>query len=86
MHTFGRRLVFNPHILMILLDCGISNKFNEFVRIIFFSYPSFRKRFMKVLPDMLENDIGKNNFKRIKNQVYLNHKEGFYVYAPPSKY
>ena len=86
LHTFGRSLVFNPHIHMILLDGGISNKCNEFVRINFFSYPSFRKRFMKVLLDMLENDIGKNNFKRIKNQVYLNHKEGFYVYAPPSKY
>ena len=41
---------------------------------------------MKVLLDMFENDIGKKNFKRIKNQVHLNHKEGFYVYAPPSKY
>lgn len=86
LHTFGRSLVFNPHIHMILLDGGISNKCNEFVKINFFSYPSFRKRFMKVLLDLLENDIGKDNFKRIKNQVYLDHQEGFYVYAPPSKY
>ena len=71
---------------MILLDCGISNKFNEFVRIIFFSYPSFRKRFMKVLLDMLENDIGKKEFRKLKNKIYLDHKEGFYVYAPPSKF
>ena len=42
---------------MILLDGGISNKYNEFVKINFFSYPSFRKRFMKVLLDLLENDI-----------------------------
>ena len=86
LHTFGRSLVFNPHIHMILLDGGISNKYNEFVKINFFSYPSFRKRFMKVLLDLLENDIGKDNFKRIKNQVYLDHQEDFYVYAPPSKY
>ncbi|MGN0973250.1 MAG: transposase [Bacilli bacterium] len=86
LHTFGRSLVFNPHIHMILLDGGISNKYNEFVKINFFSYPSFRKRFMKVLLDMLEDDIGKNKFRKIKNQVYLSHKEGFYVFAPPSKF
>lgn len=86
LHTFGRSLVFNPHIHMILLDGGISNKCNEFVKINFFSYPSFRKRFMKVLLDMLELDIGKNEFRNLKNQIYLNHGEGFYVYAPPSIY
>lgn len=86
LHTFGRSLCFNPHIHMILLDGGISNKCNEFIKINFFSYPSFRKRFMKVLLDMLQNDIGKNEFRKIKNQIYLNHKEGFYVYAPPSKF
>lgn len=86
LHTFGRSLIFNPHIHMILLDGGISNKCNEFVKINFFSYPSFRKRFMKVLLDMLENDVGKVTFRKIKNQIYLNHGKGFYVYAPPSKY
>lgn len=86
LHTFGRSLIFNPHIHIILLDGGISNKCNEFVKIDFFSYPSFRKRFMKVLLDLLENDIGKDNFRKVKNQVYLDHKEGFYVYAPPSKF
>lgn len=86
LHTFGRSLVFNPHIHMILLDGGISNKSNSFVKINFFSYPSFRKRFMKVLLDLLENDIGKSEFRNLKNQIYLNHKEGFYVFAPPSKF
>lgn len=86
LHTFGRNLCFNPHIHMILLDGGISNKNNSFIKIDFFSYPSFRKRFMKVLLDMLENDIGKGKFRKIKNQIYLNHKDGFYVFAPPSKF
>jgi hypothetical protein len=71
---------------MILLDGGISNKTNSFIKIDFFSYPSFRKRFMKVLLDLLENDIGKDDFKKLKNQIYLSHKEGFYVFAPPSKF
>lgn len=86
LHTFGRNLCFNPHIHMLLLDGGISNKNKDFIKIDFFSYPSFRKRFMKVLLDMLETDIGKNEFRELKNQIYLNHKEGFYVYAPPSKF
>lgn len=86
LHTFGRSLIFNPHIHMILLDGGISKVNNDFIKIDFFSYPSFRKRFMKVLLDILENDIGKDNFRKLKNQVYLSHKDGFYVYAPPSKF
>lgn len=86
LHTFGRSLIFNPHIHMILMDGGISNKCKDFIKIDFFSYPSFRKRFMKVLLDMLEDDIGKNEFRKIKNEMYLKHKDGFYVFAPPSKF
>lgn len=56
---------------MILMDGGISNKCREFIKVDFFSYPSFRKRFMKVLLDMLEEDIGKNEFRKIKNDMYL---------------
>ena len=83
-HTFGRSLVFNPHIHMILMDGGVSNIDKTFVKVDFFSYASFRKRFMKILLDMLENDIGKQKFRKLKNEMYLNHKEGFYVYAPPN--
>lgn len=86
LHTFGRSLIFNPHIHMILMNGGISNKCKEFVKIDFFSYPSFRKRFMKVLLDMLEEDIGKSEFRKVKNDLYFRYKEGFYVYAPPSKF
>lgn len=41
---------------------------------------------MKVLLDMLEEDIGKNEFRKVKNEMYLKHKEDFYVFAPPSKF
>lgn len=86
LHTYGRSLIFNPHIHMILMDGGISNKTNDFVNVNFFSYPSFRKRFMKVLLDLLEEDIGKKKFRKLKNNLYLSKENGFYVYAPPSKY
>ncbi len=35
---------------------------------------------------MLEEDIGKNEFRKVKNEMYLKHKEDFYVFAPPSKF
>lgn len=86
LHTFGRSLIFNPHIHVILMDGGISNISKEFIKIDFFSYPSFRKRFMKVLLDLLEEDIGKSEFRKLKNDLYFRYPNGFYVYAPPSKY
>lgn len=84
LHTYGRALNWNPHIHMILLDGGISK--TNFKNIDFFSYASFRKRFMKVLLDLLENELGKNKFRQIKNDLYRRYKDGFYVYAPKSLY
>lgn len=69
---------------MILLDGGISK--TGMVKVDFFAYSSFRKRFMKVLLDLLEKDIGKEKFKDIKNKLYLDKTNGFYVYAPKSKF
>ncbi len=37
-----------------------------------------KKRFMKVLVYLLENDIGKKEFKKVKNTMYFKYKEGFY--------
>ncbi len=83
LHTYGRSLNFNPHIHMILLDGGISK--TEFKNITFFSYASFRKRFMKVLLDLLEENLGKDEFRKVKNDLYRRYKDGFYVYAPKCK-
>lgn len=84
LHTFGRDLKWNPHIHMILLDGGISDK--DFIKINFFSYASFRKRFMKVLLDLLQSNLNSKDFKRIKNDLYFRYNDGFYVYAPPNKF
>ena len=40
-----------------------------------------RKRFQKVLLDLLEKNIGKQNFRPLKNKVYSTSKSGFYVRA-----
>lgn len=69
---------------MILLDGGISK--TKFVNIDFFSYASFRKRFMKVLLDLLEQNLDKSQFRNIKNHLYFSLKDGFYVYAPKSNH
>ena len=84
LHTYGRALNFNPHIHMILLDGGISK--TNFVNVDFFSYPSFRKRFMKVILDLLETHIGKDSFRKLKNDLYFKYPKGFYVNAPKNKY
>lgn len=38
-----------------------------------------RKRFQKILLDLLEKDIGKSTFRPIKNKVYSLANNGFYV-------
>lgn len=84
LHTYGRSLIWNPHIHMILLEGGVSN--TGLVKINFFSYAAFRKRFMKVLLDLMEKEIGTKEFHQIKNQLYKEYTNGFYVYAPESKF
>ena len=84
LHTYGRSLIFNPHIHMILLDGGITD--DNLIKISYFNYKSFRKSFMKVILDLLEHDIGKMNFRKIKNNLYFTYQEGFYVYSPISKF
>lgn len=41
---------------------------------------------MKVLLDLLQEDICKFEFRKIKNDMYFKHKDGFYFYSPPSKF
>lgn len=82
LHTYGRSLIWNPHIHMILLEGGLNK--DGFVPVNFFAYAAFRKRFMKVLLDLLDEEINTNEFKRLKRQLYRDLKDGFYVYSPPS--
>ena len=65
---------------------GISNITNKFVSVDFFSYASFRKRWIKLILDLLENEIGKNYFRKLKNKLYFDYTEVFYVYAPKCKF
>ena len=48
-----------------------------------FEYSFLRNAFRKVLLERLEKKIGKS-FRKIKNEMYKNHSEGFYVRAKPN--
>ena len=75
LHTYGRSLIWNPHIHMILLEGGMNK--NGFITVNFFAYSAFRKRFMKVLLDLLEKEINTTEFKQLKRQLYRKLKDGF---------
>lgn len=79
LHTYGRDLKWNTHIHTIITE-GAMGDFNVFKKFEFISYDALRKRFQKILLDLLENHFGKN-FKSIKNLIYKKSNKGFYVYA-----
>lgn len=50
---------------------GISNITNKFVSVDFFSYASFRKRWIKLILDLLENEIVKIILENLKISFIL---------------
>ena len=54
------------------------------IKMDFISFDMLRKRFQKLLLDLLEKDIGKVEFRPIKNQIYSKYDNGFYVRAQKS--
>lgn len=78
LHTFGRPLNFNPHIHVIIAE-AVFTKNRNFKKFNYFNYDALSKRFMKILLDKMENYFGKNNFRKVKNQMYFNYPNGFYV-------
>lgn len=79
-HSYGRPLNFNPHIHCILTEGAIGDH-HGFKKFDFIPYDSLRKRFQKVLLDLIELDLGKDAFRPLKNKIYSVSTKGFYVYA-----
>ena len=52
----------------------------------FIPFDMLRKRFQKILLDLLENDIGKSKFRPIKNKIYSKYNNGFYVRAKKNEF
>lgn len=80
LHTYGRDMKWNTRIHTIVTEGAMGNT-NIFKKFDFISYDALRKRFQKILLDLLEKEIGKNEFKNLKNMIYKKSNKGFYVYA-----
>lgn len=85
LHTFGRDLKWNPHIHMLCTEGGAGNI--EVFRIIkHINFKSLRYRWQKLILDYLSNHLPSYElpkFKKIKNEIYKEYENGFYVYAKP---
>lgn len=84
LHTFGRDDKWNVHIHCLLSEFALGNNFEK--KIDFIPFDMLRKRFQKILLDLLEKDIGKSSFRSIKNKIYSKASNGFYVRAKKSEF
>lgn len=82
LHTFGRDLKWNPHIHALISEGGAGN-FTPWRPNTHFDYNFLRLAFRKVLLEQLSFKLG-SSFIKLKNQIYKDHPEGFYVRAKPN--
>lgn len=85
LHTFGRDLKWNPHIHMLCTEGGAGNI--EAFRIVrHINFKALRFRWQKLILDYLNEHLPTYElprFKKIKNKIYKEYENGFYVYAKP---
>lgn len=82
LHTFGRDLKWNPHIHALISEGGAGN-ISPWRAVKHFDYTFLRNAFRKVLLERMTSAIGPS-FRKIKNDIYKNHSDGFYVRAKPN--
>lgn len=81
LHTFGRDLKWNTHIHILVTE-GAMGRNSAWKAFTHFPYNMLRKRFMTKLLFELSKFIKSSQFKKIKNDLYLQKGHGFYVHAP----
>jgi len=79
-HTFGRDLKWNPHVHLLVTE-GAQGRITEWKKATYFSYERLRKSWQKVLLDEMGEQVGRRKFKPLKDKLYQEYKEGFYVYG-----
>ena len=84
LHTFGRDDKWNVHIHCLLSEFALGDSAEK--KMDFIPFDMLRKRFQKILLDLLENDIGKSNFRHFKNAIYSKYNNGFYVRAKKNEF
>lgn len=82
LHTFGRDLKWNPHIHALISE-GAAGNISTWRKVTHFDFTFLRNAFRKVLLEKLTLRLG-TSFRRIKNDIYKNHADGFYVRAKPN--
>ena len=80
--TFGRDLKWNPHIHALISEGGAGN-ITPWRPVKHFDYSFLRNAFRKVLLERLTSRIGPT-FRKVKNEMYTKHADGFYVRAKPN--
>lgn len=83
LHTFGRDLKWNPHIHCLISEGGVG-KHLTWRNKKHFNYKYLRDSFQTALLKELSKHLDKS-FIKVKNSIYANHKNGFYVWAKPQK-
>jgi len=83
LHTFGRDMKWNPHIHVLCTEGGLGN-IDVFKHITHINYNALRRRWQAILLNMLEDALGKENFRVLKNMIYAKTQNGFYVRAKPN--
>jgi len=84
LHTFGRDIKWNPHIHVLIAEIKLGGD-KIYKNWNCFDYNALSKRFQKILLDLMSEKLGKS-FDYMRNKSYINHKNGFYVYAEPKKF
>lgn len=85
LHTFGRDLKWNPHIHMLLSEGGSGN-ISPWRDVKHIPFVMLRRKWQTSLLFLMEQHLGKNNFRNLKNILYSNYPDGFYVHAPSSDF
>jgi len=80
LHTFGRDLKWNPHIHMLVTE-GASGNSSVWRVVKHIPFVMLRKKWQTSLLFLLEQSLGKDAFRKIKNRLYASNKDGFYVHA-----
>jgi len=85
LHTFGRDLKWNPHIHMILCEEAIGNS-NIWKKFNHINYEGLRRSWQFCVLKLMSEKIAGPSFKNLVDELYKNHKSGFYVNSPPVKH
>lgn len=84
LHTYGRDLKWNPHIHVLIAEMKLGNNLTN-KTVSYFNYDALSKRFQTNLLKLLSKKLG-SSFDEEMRQSYINHKNGYYVYAEPKEH